>query len=112
MSVSEGTKEFKKLLKEAMDKSRTYQALQKNFRQKLNTENLHILDISRESLIRNAVTEEQKARFDDSYRLFLNTIEKISANITKYNNISDLRDANPGKLSSGVIYIRSPAMLL
>lgn len=112
MSVAEGTKEFKKLLKGAMDKSRTYQALQKNFREKLNTENIHILDISRNALIVNATTEDQKSRFDDSYNLLLDTIEKVSTNITKFDTLSDLKAANPGILTTGTIYVRSPAMLL
>ena len=91
MSAAEGSKEFKKKLKEALAKSSTYQALQENYRQKLNTENIHILDLSYNMLVINAVTDEQKARFPDSYKLFKLSIEK--AKPPTYANLMDFSNA-------------------
>jgi len=112
MSAQEGSKEFKKKLNAALAKSNTYKALVKNYRQKLNTENMHILDISKEVLSINATTDEQKIRFPDSYKLFIETIENKAKPIT-YKDLNALGEANPDKLTgSQVIYIQSPALLI
>jgi hypothetical protein len=112
MSIPEGKAEFNKRLKLALNKSPAYKALQKNYRDKLNYKYIHILDISRSALARNADTPDKLERFDSSYDLFLNTIENTSIGITKYSTISELKIANPDRITKGVIYVRDPAILI
>jgi hypothetical protein len=111
MSAAEGSKEFKIKLKEALAKSQTYRALQNNYRQKLNTENIHILDLSYNTLMVNAVTDDQKARFPASYELFKLSIEK--AKPPTYANLTEFSKANPKLLvNNEVVYITDKALLI
>lgn len=112
MSIAEGKSEFNRRLKLALNKSPAYRALQKNYREKLNYKYIHILDISENALKRNADTPDKLDRFNSSYKLFLSTIESTSIGIIKYNNISELRNANPDRITKGVIYVREPAILI
>lgn len=111
MSATEGSANFNKKLKEALAESRTYQAFQDNYRQKLNTENIHILDLSEEALKVNAVTDDQKARFPESYKLFKLTIEKASP--VTYANLREFSKTNPKVLvNNEVVYIADKSLLI
>ena len=111
MSAIEGSIEFKKKLKEALAKSPTYQALNQNYRQQLNTENIHILDLSEDILKVNAVTDDQKARFPDSYKLFKLSIEK--AKPITYANLTEFSNSNPDILvKNEVVYIQDRSLLV
>jgi len=112
MSLAEGKQVLDAKLKMAMANSPAYQALLKNYREKLNTENIHILDISYDALVLNADTSDKLERFDESYTLFLVAIESATSGVTVYNTLEDLKNSNPGNLTKGVIYVRSSAILI
>lgn len=112
MSIAEGKRAFNIRLKEAMANSPTYQALLNNYRLKLNTENIHILDISYNALALNADTPEKLDRFDESYLLFLTALDYFIPSSLKFNTLKGLDTINPKKLSSEIIYIEEPPLLI
>ena len=111
MSKAQGEKKIKELLEKALAKSKAYQSLQEDFREKLNTSNLHILDISKKALEENA-TPENISKFPDSYNKFINKVAEANLKAT-YTTLAELKSSNPDiPKGSQVIYVQNPPLLI
>ena len=122
MSKRAGEAYLNKILTPLLEKNKVYQTLKQDFRSMLDN-NIHILDISSESLYSNVSyikdSEDDEQRFFTSYEMFIEVLKTFTKVITKQKTFYDmLRDPNQNidrllrSSKNGSIYIEEKHIII